>query len=125
MKQIIWALKIISSAILIFALKEDTFIGSDILWSDIQVIVLIDTVVLMVLLYLYVVPAKRKTQSNLKTIYMLIYGNTIKGFGFSFCDLTYQLNEARRAAITSKQQIKVIKLLITDTLIKSEEVFVE
>lgn len=125
MEQIIWILKLISSAILIFALKEDTFLGSDILWSDIQVIVLIDIVILMVLLYLYITPVKRKSQSNLKTIYMLIYGNTIKGFGFSFCDLIYQLNEARRAAITSKQQIKVIKLLITDTLIKSEEVFVE
>lgn len=124
MKQIIWILKLISSAILIFALKEDTFLGSDILWSDVQIIVLIDTIILMVLLYLYVTPA-RKSQSNLKVIYMLIYGNTIKGFGFSFCDLTYQLNEARRAAITSKQQIKVIKLIITDTLIKSEEVFVE
>lgn len=124
MKQIIWILKLISSAILIFALKEDTFFGSDILWSDIQIIVLIDTVILMVLLCLYVTPA-RKSKSNLKVIYMLIYGNTIKGFGFSFCDLTYQLNEARRAAITSRQQIKVIKLIITDTLIKSEEVFVE
>lgn len=124
MKQIIWILKLISSAILIFALKEDTFLGSDILWSDVQIIVLIDTVILMVLLCLYVTPA-RKSQSNLIVIYMLIYGNTIKGFGFSFCDLTYQLNEARRAAITSKQQIKVIKLIITDTLIKSEEVFVE
>ena len=125
MKQIALTAKLISSALLIFALKEDTFLGSDILWSDIQIMILIDTVILMVLLYLYITPAKRKSQSNLKIIHMLIYSNTIKGFGFSFCDLTYQLNEARRDAITSKQQIKVVKLLITDSLIKSEDVLVE
>ena len=125
MKTALWVLKILSSIVLIFMITEDTFMGSDILWTDVQYVIYFDSILLFILLIWYKTQSKEIKESKSIVLYILLHGNLIKGFGYSFCDLLYQLNEARKQSITTKQPIKIIKITISDSIIHSADVFVE
>ena len=125
MKTFIWILKCISSVILLFMITNDTFLGKEILWSDLTIAVCID-ILLLICLHPIVKPfSEPKEQHTDIILYILFYGNTIKGFGYSMQDLIYVLNEVRKLSITSKQEVKLTKIIITKSYIKSEDIFIE
>lgn len=106
-------------------ITEDTFMSSDILWTDVQYVIYFDTILLFILLIWYQTQSKESKENKPIVLYMLLHDNIIKGFGYSFCDLTYQLNEARQQSIVTRQIIKIVKLTITETTIHTQDVFVE
>lgn len=123
MKRLIWILKCISSVILLFMITQDTFLGRDILWSDLTIAIWID-VLLLICLHPIVKPfSEPKEQHTDIVLYILFYGNTIKGFGYGLSDLTYQLNSlyAIPSSPTSPT-IKVKKILISGSTIMWEDV---
>ena len=126
MKRFIWILKCISSVILLFIITGDTFLGRDILWSDLTVIIWID-ILLLICLHPIVRPfSQPKEQDNETIIYILLYGSTIKGFGRSMQDLIYALNQARQESmIVHKDIVTITKVTITEDCIKSEDIFIE
>ena len=125
MKTFIWILKCISSVVLLFMITGDTFLGKEVLWSDLTIVIWID-VLLLICLHSIVKPfSQPKEQDKDIVLYILFYGNIIKGFGYSMQDLIYVLNEVRKLSITSKQEVKLTKIIITKDCIKSEDVFIE
>ena len=125
MKTFIWILKCISSVVLLFMITGDTFLGKEILWSNLTIAVYID-ILLLICLYIITKPfSQPKEQDKDIILYILFYGNTIKGFGYSMQDLIYILNGVRKLSITSKQEIKLTKIIITKNYIKSEDIFIE
>lgn len=126
MKTLIWIVKCISSVVLLFMITGDTFLGKEVLWSDLTIAIWID-VLLLICLHPIVKPfSEPKEQHTDIILYILFYGNTIKGFGFSMQDLISALNQARQASmIIHKDIIKITKVTITKDYIKSEDVFIE
>jgi hypothetical protein len=126
MKTFIWILKYILSVVLLFMITGDTFLGKEILWSDLKVIIWID-VLLLICLHPIVKPFSEPKEQHKDTIlYILIYDNTIQGFGYSMQDLIYALNQARQTSmIMHKDIIKITKITITKNCIKSEDIFIE
>ena len=126
MKTFIWILKCISSVVLLFMITGNTFLGKEILWSDLTVIIWID-ILLLICLHSIVKPfSQSKEQDDETIIYILFYGSTIKGFGRSMQDLIYALNQARQASmIVHKDIVTITKVTITEDCIKSEDVFIE
>lgn len=126
MKTLIWIAKCISSVVLLFMITEDTFLGKEVLWSDLTIAIWID-VLLLICLHPIVKPFSQPKEQHTETIlYILFYGNTIQGFGFSMQDLISALNRARQASMTiHKDIIKITKVTITKDCIKSEDVFIE
>lgn len=126
MKKYIWILKCISSVVLLFMITEDTFLEKEVLWSDLTIAIWID-VLLLICLHPIVKPFSEPKEEHKQTIlYILFYGNTIKGFGFSMQNLISALNQARQASmIIHKDIIKITKVIITKDCIKSEDVFIE
>ena len=126
MKTLIWIVKCISSVVLLFMITGDTFLGKEVLWSDLTIAIWID-VLLLICLHPIVKPFSQPKEQHTETIlYILFYGNTIKGFGYSMQDLISALNQARQASmIMHKDIIKITKVTITKDCIKSEDVFIE
>lgn len=126
MKTLIWILKYISSVVLLFMITGDTFLEKEVLWSDLTVAIWID-VLLLICLHPIVKPFSEPKEQHTETIlYILFYGNIIKGFGFSMQDLISALNQARQASIIiHKDIIKITKITITKNCIKSEDIFIE
>ena len=126
MKTFIWILKYISSVVLLFMITGDIFLGKDILWSDLTIAIWID-VLLLICLYPIVKPFSQPKEQHTETIlYILLYDNTIQGFGRSMQDLIYALNQARQTSmIIHKDIIKITKITITKDYIKSEDIFIE
>ena len=128
MKKLIWILKCISSVVLLFMITEDTFLGRDILWSDLTIAIWID-VLLLICLHPIVKPfSQPKEQHNDIVLYILLYGEIIKGFGYSLSDLTYLLNQLRTMplpATISRPTIKITKIIISESRITSEDIIVE
>lgn len=126
MKTVIWILKCISSVALLFMITGDTFLGKEVLWSDLTVIIWID-ILLLICLHPIIRPfSQSKEQDGETIIYILFYGSTIKGFGRSMQDLIYALNQARQASmIVHKDIVTITKVTITEDCIKSEDVFIE
>lgn len=125
MKTLIWIVKCISSVVLLFMITGDTFLGKEVLWSDLTIAIWID-VLLLICLHPIVKPFSQPKEQHTETIlYILFYGNIIKGFGYSMQDLIYVLNEVRKLSITSKQEVKLTKIIITKSYIKSEDIFIE
>lgn len=125
MKKYIWILKCLSSVVLLFMITGDTFLGKEVLWSDLTIAIWID-VLLLICLHPIVKPFSQPKEQHTETIlYILFYGNIIKGFGYSMQDLIYVLNEVRKLSITSKQEVKLTKIIITKSYIKSEDIFIE
>lgn len=126
MKTLIWIAKCISSVVLLFMITGDTFLGKEVLWSDLTVAIWID-VLLLICLHPIIKPfSEPKEQHTDIVLYILFYGNTIKGFGFSMQDLISALNQARQASmIIHKDIIKITKVTMTKNCIKSEDVFIE
>lgn len=126
MKKILWILKCISSVVLLFMITGDTFLGKDILWSDLTIAIWID-VLLLICLHPIVKPfSQPKEQHKDIILYILLYDNTIQGFGYSMQDLIYALNQARQTSmIIHKDVIKITKITITKNCIKSKDIFIE
>lgn len=126
MKKYIWILKCISSVVLLFMITGDTFLGKEVLWSDLTIAIWID-VLLLICLHPIVKPFSEPKEEHKQTIlYILFYGNTIKSFGFSMQNLISALNQARQTSmIIHKDIIKITKVTITKDCIKSEDVFIE
>lgn len=126
MKTLIWIVKCISSVVLLFMITGDTFLGREVLWSDLTIAIWID-VLLLICLHPIVKPFSEPKEQHTETIlYILFYSSTIKGFGRSMQDLISTLNQARQASmIIHKDIIKITKVTITKDCIKSEDVFIE
>ena len=128
MKTFIWILKCISSVILLFMITNDTFLGKEILWSDLTIAIWID-LLLLICLHPIVKPfSQPKEQHKDIILYILLYGNSIQGFGYSLSDLTYKLNNLRTTqlpATISRPIIKVTKIIISKSNITSENVIIE
>lgn len=128
MKKFIWILKCISSVILLFMITGDTFLGKEVLWSDLTVAIWID-VLLLICLHPIVKPfSEPKEQHKDIILYILFYGNSIQEFGYSLSDLTYQLNNLRTMPLPetiSRSIIKVTKIIISETTITSKDIIVE
>lgn len=126
MKTFIWILKCISSVILLFMITGDTFLGKEVLWSDLTIAIWID-VLLLICLHPIVKPfSQPKEQHKDIILYILLYDNSIQGFGYSMQDLIYALNQARQTSmIIHKNIVKITKITITKNCIKSEDVFIE
>lgn len=128
MKTFIWILKCISSVALLFMITGDTFLGKEVLWSDLTVIIWID-ILLLICLHPIVKPfSQSKEQHEDIVLYILLYGEIIKGFGYSLSDLTYQLNSLRTmplSATISRPTIKITKIIISDSRITSEDIIIE
>ena len=128
MKTLIWIAKCISSVVLLFMITGDTFLGKEVLWSDLTVAIWID-VLLLICLHPIVKPfSEPKEQHKDIILYILFYGDSIQGFGYSLSDLTYQLNNLRTMplpATISRSIIKVTKIIISEATIKSKDIIVE
>ena len=126
MKKTLWILKCISSIVLLFMITGDTFLGKEVLWSDLKIIIWID-VLLLICLHLIVKPfSQPKEQHKDIILYILLYDNSIQGFGYSMQDLIYALNQARQTSmIIHKNIVKITKITITKNCIKSEDIFIE
>lgn len=126
MKKYIWVLKCISSVVLLFMITEDTFLGKEVLWSDLTIAIWTD-VLLLICLHPIVKPfSQPKEQHKDIILYILLYDNSIQGFGYSMQDLIYALNQARQTSmIIHKNIIKITKITITKNCIKSEDIFIE
>ena len=128
MKTLIWILKCISSVVLLFMITEDTFLGKEVLWSDLTIAIWVD-VLLLICLHPIVKPfSQSKEQHNDIVLYILFYGEMIKGFGYSLSDLTYQLNHLRTMPLPvtiSRSTIKVTKIVISKVAITSKDIIIE
>lgn len=126
MKTLIWITKCISSVVLLFMITRDTFLGKEVLWSDLTIAIWID-ILLLICLHPIVKPFSQSKEQYTETIlYILFYGSTIKGFGYSMQDLISALNQARQTSmIIHKDIIRITKVTITKDCIKSEDVFIE
>ena len=128
MKKFIWILKCISSVALLFMITGDTFLGKEVLWSDLTVIIWID-ILLLICLHPIVKPFSQPKEERKQIIlYMLLYGEIIKGFGYNLSDLTYQLNQLRTMplpATISRPTIKVTKIIISEVEIISKDIIIE
>lgn len=128
MKRLIWILKCISSVVLLFMITEDTFLRRDILWSDLTIAIWID-VLLLICLHPIVKPFSQPKEEHKDIIlYILLYGEMIKGFGYCLSDLTYQLNSLRTMllpATISRPTIKITKIIISEAGIESKDIIVE
>ena len=128
MKTLIWIAKCISSVVLLFMITGDTFLGKEVLWSDLKIIIWID-ILLLICLHPIVKPfSQPKEQHKDIILYILLYGNSIQGFGYSLSDLTYKLNNLRTTqlpATISRPIIKVTKIIISKSNITSENVIIE
>lgn len=128
MKTFIWILKCISSVILLFMITGDTFLGKEVLWSDLKIIIWID-VLLLICLHPIVKPfSQPKERHNGIVLYILFYGEMIKGLGYSLSDLTYKLNHLRTMqlpATISRPTIKVTKIIISKSTIALEDIIIE
>lgn len=128
MKKFIWILKCISSVVLLFMITGDTFLGKEMLWSDLTVAIWID-VLLLICLHPIVKPfSQSKEQHNDIILYILFYGEMIKGLGYSLSDLSYQLNHLRTMQLPvtiSRPTIKVTKIIISEIAITSEDIIIE
>lgn len=128
MKTLIWIVKCISSVVLLFMITGDTFLGKEVLRSDLTVAIWID-VLLLICLHPIVKPfSKPKEQHTDIVLYILFYGEMIKGFGYGLSDLTYQLNHLRTMplpATISRPTIKVTKIVISEVAITSKDIIVE
>lgn len=123
MKTLIWIAKCISSVVLLFMITGDTFLGKEVLWSDLTIAIWID-ILLLICLHPIVKPfSQPKEQHTDIVLYILFYGNIMKGIGHSLSDLTYQLNSlyAMPSSPTSPT-IKVKKILISGSTIMWEDV---
>ena len=127
-KTIIWILKCISSVTLLFMITGDTFLGKEVSWLDLTVIIWID-ILLLICLHPIVKPfSQPKEQHKNIVLYILLYGEMIKGFGYSLSDLTYQLNSLRTMplpATISRQTIKITKIIISEVGIISKDIIIE
>ena len=128
MKTLIWIAKCISSVVLLFMITGDTFLGKEVLWSDLTIAIWID-VLLLICLYPIVKPfSEPKEQHTDIVLYILFYGEMIKGFGYSLSDLTYQLNSLQTMplpATISRPTIKITKIIILEAGITSKDIIVE
>lgn len=128
MKKFIWILKCISSVILLFMITGDTFLGKEVLWSDLTVAIWVD-VLLLICLHPIVKPFSQPKEERKQTIlYILFYGNAIKGFGYSLTDLAhriYSLTRLRQSVSEeSKLSLKALKITMTDKSIESEDIII-
>lgn len=128
MKTFIWILKCISSVVLLFMITGDTFLGKEVLWSDLTIAIWID-VLLLICLHPIVKPFEQPKEERKQTIlYILFYGNAIKGFGYSLTDLSrriYSLTQLRHSVSEeSKLSLKALKITMTDTSIESEDIII-
>lgn len=128
MKRLIWIVKCISSVVLLFMITGDTFLGKEVLWSDLTIAIWID-VLLLICLHPIVKPfSQPKEQHTDIVLYILFYGEMIKGFGYSLSDLTHKLNYLRTMqlpATISRPTIKVTKIVISKTAIALEDIIIE
>lgn len=128
MKTLIWIAKCISSVVLLFMITGDTLLRKEVLWSDLTIPIWID-VLLLICLYSIVKPfSEPKEQHNDIILYILFYGEMIKGLGYSLSDLSYQLNHLRTMqlpATISRPTIKVTKIVISEIAITSEDIIIE
>lgn len=123
MKTLIWILKCTSSVVLLFMITGDTFLGKEVLWSDLTIAIWID-VLLLICLYLIVKPFSQPKEEHKDIIlYILLYGEIIKGVGYSLSDLTYQLNSLYMiSSYPNSPTIKVKKILISGSTIMWKDV---
>lgn len=123
MKTLIWIAKCISSVVLLFMITGDTFLGKEVLWSDLTIAIWID-ILLLICLHPIVKPfSQPKEQHNDIVLYILLYGNIMKGIGYSLSDLTYQLNSLYTIPSSpTSPTIKVKKILISGSTIMWEDV---
>lgn len=123
MKTFIWILKCISSVILLFMITNDTFLGKEILWSDLTIAIWIDVLLLICLHPIVKSFSEPKEQHTDIILYILFYGEMIKGAGYSLSDLTYQLNSLYAiSSYPNSPTIKVKKILISGSTIMWEDV---
>ena len=123
MKTLIWIAKCISSVVLLFMITGDTFLGKEVLWSDLTIAIWID-ILLLICLHPIVKPfSQPKEQHKNIILYILFYGEMIKGIGYSLSDLTYQLNSLYAiSSYPNSPTIKVKKILISESTIMWEDV---
>lgn len=123
MKTLIWIAKCISSVVLLFMITGDTFLGKEVLWSDLTVAIWVD-VLLLICLHPIVKPfSEPKEQHTDIVLYILFYCGIIKGIGHSLSDLTYQLNSLYTIPSSpTSPTIKVKKILISGSTIMWEDV---
>lgn len=128
MKTLIWILKCISSVILLFIITGNTFLGTKVLLSDLTIIIWVD-ILLLICLHPIVKPFSQSEEQHTKTIlYILFYGNAIKGFGYSLTDLAHRIYSLKRlkqsVSKESKLSLKALKITMTNTSIESEDVII-
>ena len=70
MKTLIWIVKCISSVVLLFMITGDTFLGKEVLWSDLTIAIWVD-VLLLICLHPIVKPFSEPKKTTYR--YYIIY----------------------------------------------------
>lgn len=123
MKKFIWILKCISSVILLLMITGNTFLGKEVLWSDLSVAIWID-IVLLIYLYPLIKPfSESKEQHKDIVLYILFYDEMIKAAGYNLSDLSHQLNSLYSISSSpTSPTIKIKKIIISESIIVWEDV---